>query len=173
MQNYYKVRLFFFVHKKLFLLQQNKHCYLFPKLFYKGNQIGWASSRGSTLSKGRRIIKNKKLFKIFEICFDIEPQWEQLWRLLFHIHIPIHLQAHFASQSAPWFLHSSGNGYKASSNLAQKMLKMTISTSVWGAQHPIAGRNIQQPRFVLGTFQLLGPALPSKFSSPFWLNLMV
>ena len=28
--------------------------------------------------------------------------------------------------------------------LAQKMLKMTISTSVWGVQHPNAGRNIQQ-----------------------------
>ena len=27
---------------------------------------------------------------------------------------------------------------------AQKVLKMTISTSVWSAQHPNAGRNIQQ-----------------------------
>ena len=27
---------------------------------------------------------------------------------------------------------------------AAKMLKMTISTSVWSAQHPNAGRNIQQ-----------------------------
>ena len=30
--------------------------------------------------------------------------------------------------------------------LAQKMLKMTISTSVWGAQHPSAGRNIQHSK---------------------------
>ena len=28
--------------------------------------------------------------------------------------------------------------------LAQKMLKMKISTSNWGAQHSVAGRNIQQ-----------------------------
>ena len=28
--------------------------------------------------------------------------------------------------------------------IAQKALKMTISTSIWGAQHPSAGRNIQQ-----------------------------
>ena len=28
---------------------------------------------------------------------------------------------------------------------AQKMLKMTISTSVWSAQHPNAGQNLQQP----------------------------
>ena len=27
---------------------------------------------------------------------------------------------------------------------AEKMLKMTISTSIWGAQHPNSGRNIQQ-----------------------------
>ena len=29
---------------------------------------------------------------------------------------------------------------------AEKTLKMTISTSVWSAQHPNAGQNIQQPR---------------------------
>ena len=28
--------------------------------------------------------------------------------------------------------------------LTQKRMKMTISTSIWGVQHPIAGRNIQQ-----------------------------
>ena len=28
--------------------------------------------------------------------------------------------------------------------LAQKTLKMKISTSMWGAQHPNAGQNIQQ-----------------------------
>ena len=33
--------------------------------------------------------------------------------------------------------------------LAQKMLKMTNLTSVWVAQHPIAGRNIQQKSKVL------------------------
>ena len=29
--------------------------------------------------------------------------------------------------------------------IALRALKMTISTSVWGAQHPNSGRNIQQP----------------------------
>ena len=32
---------------------------------------------------------------------------------------------------------------------AEKMLKMTISTSVWNGQHPNAGRNIQQQPFML------------------------
>ena len=30
------------------------------------------------------------------------------------------------------------------SSLTQKMLKITILTSVWGAQHPNVGQNIQQ-----------------------------
>ena len=33
--------------------------------------------------------------------------------------------------------------------LAQKMQKMTISTSIWSAQHPKAGRNTQQVTFAL------------------------
>ena len=33
--------------------------------------------------------------------------------------------------------------------LAQKILKITIMTSVWGAQHPNAGQNIQQSEVIL------------------------
>ena len=58
-----------------------------------------------------------------------------------------------------WLLHTPNAGEKVifsifcakkllflrfPSFLAQKALKMTISTSISGAQHPNAGRNIQQ-----------------------------
>ena len=56
--------------------------------------------------------------------------------------------------------------------LAQKMLKMTVSTSVWSAQHPIAGRNIQQWRVVNVLFQELHAAKFIFDQSAFKVNLI-
>ena len=43
-----------------------------------------------------------------------------------------------------FFLQNFAANFLLFSFLPLKTLKMTISTSIWGAQHPNAGRNIQQ-----------------------------